>query len=212
MINECGESPPGLEMLPQGWDIQQFGQQVNNSGNNYCSQCISGPVGNINRTTHPTQIFLDMKLPQLYPVENNLWILSQIIFLSFDYFTSGVTCRDDSCLPIERVSKCRTTLVNERLEDHIFLFLRGISFLITELSQLGWSLASSFFRVLFHCRYFRTVLKEWTDVFERHWEWFRWQRGSSGSTEKQNTHQTASVSKKTPELQRASASLRCGER
>lgn len=32
MINECGESPPGLEMLPQGWDIQQFGQQVNNSG------------------------------------------------------------------------------------------------------------------------------------------------------------------------------------
>lgn len=48
-------------------------------------------------------------------------------------------------------SKCRTTLVNERLEDHIFLFLRGISFLITELSQLGWSLASSFFRVLFHC-------------------------------------------------------------
>ena len=32
MMNQCGDSPQGLEMLPQGWNIQQFGQQYNKSG------------------------------------------------------------------------------------------------------------------------------------------------------------------------------------
>ena len=32
MINESGESQRKLEMLPQGWNLQQFGQQFNNSG------------------------------------------------------------------------------------------------------------------------------------------------------------------------------------
>ena len=32
MINDCGDSPKGLEMLPQGWNLQQFGQQFNDPG------------------------------------------------------------------------------------------------------------------------------------------------------------------------------------
>lgn len=32
MMNECGDSPQGLEMLPQGWNLQKFGQQYNNFG------------------------------------------------------------------------------------------------------------------------------------------------------------------------------------
>lgn len=32
MMNQCGDSPQGLEMLPQGWNLQQFGQQYNKSG------------------------------------------------------------------------------------------------------------------------------------------------------------------------------------
>jgi len=32
MMNECGDSPQGLEMLPQGWNIQRFGQQFNTPG------------------------------------------------------------------------------------------------------------------------------------------------------------------------------------
>lgn len=32
MMNECGDSPQGLEMLPQGWNLQQFGQQLNTPG------------------------------------------------------------------------------------------------------------------------------------------------------------------------------------
>ena len=33
MMNECGDSPKGLQMLPQDWNIQQFGQELGNSGN-----------------------------------------------------------------------------------------------------------------------------------------------------------------------------------
>ena len=32
MMNQCGDSPQGLEMLPQGWNLQQFGEQYNRSG------------------------------------------------------------------------------------------------------------------------------------------------------------------------------------
>ena len=32
IINDCGDSPKGLEMLPQGWNLQQFGQQFNDQG------------------------------------------------------------------------------------------------------------------------------------------------------------------------------------
>ena len=35
MMNECGDSPKGLEMLPQDWNIQQFGQELANSGNKH---------------------------------------------------------------------------------------------------------------------------------------------------------------------------------
>ncbi|KAL9963284.1 hypothetical protein ACROYT_G032469 [Oculina patagonica] len=42
MMNECGDSPQGLEMLPQGWNLQQFGQQYNTSGNLKCLK--NGPM------------------------------------------------------------------------------------------------------------------------------------------------------------------------
>ena len=32
MMNQCGDSPQELEMLPQGWNLQQFGEQYNRSG------------------------------------------------------------------------------------------------------------------------------------------------------------------------------------
>ncbi|RMX60284.1 hypothetical protein pdam_00021442 [Pocillopora damicornis] len=42
MMNECGDSPQGLEMLPQGWNLQKFGQQYNNFGDPKCIK--NGPM------------------------------------------------------------------------------------------------------------------------------------------------------------------------
>lgn len=47
MMNECGDSPQGLETLPQGWNLQAFGQQYNTSGRE--TNLLFGKSGTMSR-------------------------------------------------------------------------------------------------------------------------------------------------------------------